>query len=399
MKRRLLPLLLLAAAILPVVAAAQKPIPRPRLEAGADTNDARAYLALGNAIIQKEPQRAADAYHWAIRLDPWSADGWYARRTALLLADRYLFVDYWQGDLRTITSDRVRKIDSLMTVALGLNPFLYQRLAGVYFDAVIREISSQAATRSGANAGDIQWAIEQYLRDAPPATRAYRAYTEGRFEEALRLYGQAIRSTRKDRSAGLRMERASLFAQLGQSDSALAEYGVAIEALRDRDKKSVVYFYQSKALLEHSMGLLHQRSGRNDKAREAYGRALQEDLSYAPAHVQMAMLALEQKDTTTAVSELELATQLQANSATIRHLYGVTLQGVAKHKEAEEQLRQAIALEPWFAAPHFALAESLEGQQRAADALAEYRTFLAMSPLRDPRREAAAARIAKLDTH
>ena len=42
--------------------------------------------------------------------------------------------------------------DSLMTVALGLNPFLYQRLAGVYFDAVIREISSQAATRSGTRA-------------------------------------------------------------------------------------------------------------------------------------------------------------------------------------------------------------------------------------------------------
>jgi tetratricopeptide (TPR) repeat protein len=250
---------------------------------------------------------------------------------------------------------------------------------------VIREISNQAATRSGRNAGDIQWAIEQYLRDAPPATRAYRAYTDGNFEEALRLYGQAIKSIRKDRSAGLRIDRAALFAQLGQSDSALAEYGVAIEALRDRDKKSVVYFYQSKALLEHSVGLLHQRGGRTDQAREAYGRALQEDLSYAPAHVQMAMLALEQKDTTTAVSELELATQLQANSATIRHLYGVTLQSVAKHREAEEQLRKAIALEPWFAAPHFALAE--------------YRAFLAMSAQRDPRREAAGIRIAKLDTH
>jgi tetratricopeptide (TPR) repeat protein len=399
MTRRLPSLLLIAAALLPAAAAAQKPIPRPRLEAGADTNDSRAYLELGNALIHKQPQLAADAYHWAIRLDPWSADSWYARRVALLLADRYLFVDYWQGDRRTIESDKVRGIDSLMTVALGLNPFLYQRLAGVYFDAVIREISSQAATRSGLNAGDIQWEIEQYLRNAPPATRAYRAYTEGRFEESLKLYGQAIKSTRKERSAGLRIERASLFAQLGQSDSAIAEYGVAIEALRDRDKKSVVYFYQSKALLEHSMGVLHQRSGRNDKAREAYGRALQEDLSYAPAHVQMAMLALEQKDTMTAVNELELATQLQANSAMIRHLYGVTLQSVAKHREAEEQLRKAIALEPWFAAPHFALAESLEGLQRPADALAEYRAFLAMSAQRDPRREAAGIRIAKLDTH
>lgn len=390
---------LAAASVAPV--AAQKPVTRPRLDAGADTNDARVYIDLGNALLAREPQKAADAFHWAIRLDPWSADAWYARRIALLLSHRYLLVRYWQGDKRTIESDRVRQIDSLMSVALGLNPFLYHRLDGVYFDAVIREISNQASTHTRQNPSDIQWKIEQYLRDAPVAGVAYRAsraYMSGNFEEALRLYAQALKAIKKERSAGLRIDRAALFAQLGHSDSAIAEFASAIEVLRARDTKTVVYVYQSKALLEHSVGLLHQRGGRNDQAREAYGRALQEDLSYAPAHVQMAMLALEQHDTSTAVSELELATQLQGNSATIRHLYGVTLESLAKHAEAESQLRKAIALEPWFAAPHFALAQSLEGQRRPADALAEYRAFLAMSATHDPRREAAATRIATLGT-
>ena len=62
--------------------------------------------------------------------------------------------------------------------------------------------------------------------------------------------------------------------------------------------------YESKALLEHSIGLVQQRLGNKSAAKEAFGRALQEDLSYFPAHVQLAYLALDGKDTTTLESQL-----------------------------------------------------------------------------------------------
>ena len=74
----------------------------------------------------------------------------------------------------------------------------------------------------------------------------------------------------------------------------------------------------SKALLEHSVAVLHQRLGHTDMAKEALGRALQEDLAYYPAHVQLGYIALDHKDTTTALSELDLAIQLQGGDESVR---------------------------------------------------------------------------------
>ena len=47
---------------------AQKPAPepvRPRLGAGMDTNDARAYLMYGSRMIDSKPEEASKAYYWA----------------------------------------------------------------------------------------------------------------------------------------------------------------------------------------------------------------------------------------------------------------------------------------------------------------------------------------------
>ncbi|HEY0997223.1 MAG TPA: hypothetical protein VGD77_14605 [Gemmatimonadaceae bacterium] len=72
MTRRLLVVLLLAcSAPLATPALAQKPIPRPRLAAGADTNDSRAYLELGNAAIARRARFGDAGYYEALALlDP-----------------------------------------------------------------------------------------------------------------------------------------------------------------------------------------------------------------------------------------------------------------------------------------------------------------------------------------
>src|SRR5947207_9509235 len=60
---------------------------RPNLEEGADTNFAPAYYEFGMRKIERDPQKAADAFYWATRLDPAWAQPVYARRIALLMAD------------------------------------------------------------------------------------------------------------------------------------------------------------------------------------------------------------------------------------------------------------------------------------------------------------------------
>ncbi|HEY0971588.1 MAG TPA: tetratricopeptide repeat protein [Gemmatimonadales bacterium] len=391
-----LALSLAASLVLAAPAAAQKKgktPARPELAATADTNDASSYYDHGLAQLDRFPDRAADAFYWATRLNPASADAFYARRVALLLAKRNLLVRYWSGDRRTMRNRDVQQADSLYLRALTINPFFYQKLDGQFFRAVIRQVAQEAVGPTG-NVAAMEYAIESYLRDAPAATRAWRAYSSGQFEEALRLYATAIRGAR--RKAPLRVDRGRLFFQLDQPDSALVEFELALEEMRKSDAKDLVFVYESKALLEHSVGMVHHRLGRTDAAREAFGRALQEDLSYAPAHVQLGFIALEASDTTTAVSEFDLAVQIAATDPVLRYQYGYTLQELGRVKEAEEQLRKAIELEPEYAAPYFALAMSLAAQGRDAEAVAELRTFLARAPRGDLRREEAAQHLAQL---
>lgn len=378
----------------PATAQKKEKVPaRPRLDAAADTNDASSYYDYGLSQLERFPTRAADAFYWATRLNPASADAFYARRVALLMSKRNMLVRYWTGDRRTVRNKDVQHADSLYLRALTINPFFYQKLDGQFFHAVIRQLAQEAAGPRG-NAGEVEYAIQVYLKDAPAATKAWRAYSSGQFEDALRLYATAIRSAR--RKAPLRVDRGRLFFQLDRPDSARAEFELALDEMRESDAKDLVFVYESKALLEHGVGLIHRRLGQLDAAREAFGRALQEDLSYAPAHVQLGFIALEMRDTATAVSEFDLAVQIAAGDPVLRYQYGYTLQELGRVKEAEEQLRKAIELEPEYAIPYFTLAMSLAAQGRDAEAVSELRAFLVRAPRHDLRRTEAAAHLAQL---
>jgi tetratricopeptide (TPR) repeat protein len=184
-----------------------------------------------------------------------------------------------------------------------------------------------------------------------------------------------------------------LFFQLNQADSALTELAQALDEMRKTDKKDLVFVYSSKALYEHSIGLIQERLGNPAAAKEAFGRALQEDLSYFPAHVQLGYLALEAKDTTTALSEMDLAVQIRGDDPMLRFVYGYSLAVSGKFQDAEVQLRKAIEIDPLFAAPYSQLAEVLDGEGKASDALAQYRSFLALSSQSDLRRKDVEERV------
>src|SRR5689334_9446394 len=297
---------------------------RPRLSADADSNNSRSYYDLGMEQLDRDPELAANAFYWAARLDPTSADAFYGRRCALLLADKWRFQKYIEEDRRTLQSSDVKRIDSLYLYSLTINPFLYRKLDVRLFNDYIQNWAEDYARKNNLSAGEVRFAVEREIRqDASISMRAWQAYGDGRFPDALRLYADAINRARY--KAGLRADRGRLFFQLGQADSALAELTLALEEMRKTDKKDLVYVYESKALLEHSIGLIQQRLGNDAAAKEAFGRALQEDLSYFPAHLQLAYIGINAKDTSMALSEMDLAVQIRPDDAMLRYTYGYAL--------------------------------------------------------------------------
>jgi tetratricopeptide (TPR) repeat protein len=387
---------LLSIAALAIVASAlpaQKTPLRPALGAGVDTNDAQSYYQHGLTLVRNTPEKAADAFYWATQLDPSSADAFYARRIALLMANPQRLVGYWTGDRRTLRDKSVMQADSLYLRALTINPFLYRRLDVVFFDAIIKEIAADAAG-SSASRGEVEHEIDRYLAQAPADLKAWQAYSSGQFDEALKQYAIAIKQARK--KAALRMERGRLFMQLNQADSALAEIKLASDELRKADKKDLVFVYDSKALIDQALGMSYLKTGDKGQAREAFAHALQEDLTYGPAHVQLGIMALDARDTAAAVSEFDLAVQIAPADPVLRYQYGYTLVDFGRPAEAEAQLRKAIELTPAYASPHFLLGRSLKALGKKEEAVGSLKNFLALAPRNDPRRTEASQMIASL---
>ncbi|HEV2148296.1 MAG TPA: hypothetical protein VGR37_12900, partial [Longimicrobiaceae bacterium] len=396
--RRILLAALSLAVLLPCAAASQdraREPRRPRLDAAADTNSANAYYTHAVRVLQSNPAEAADALYWATRIEPGWADAWYARRVALLMSRPERFAAYMQGNRRMIESREMRAIDSLHLRAVTLNPFVRTKFDRLAFDHYVEWSVRRGSAGRPVDPALLKFEVDSYLRSGGPGTRGWMAYAEGRFPAALAEYARALKESRANR-AGIHADRARIFLLVGRPDSALVEMRNAVERLRERDQRDLVYLYESKAIFEHSTGLILEQRGERDAAREAYGRALQEDLSYHPAHAALAMLAQAAGDTATALAELDLAVQIRGDDALLRYDYGQVLAHAGKHAEAAEQLRRATELEPWFAAPYALLGGMLEATGKPAEGLESYRAFFARAGRTHPLREGVRARMAAL---
>lgn len=158
--------LLLSLSALPALTAgaqkSEKAPKRPKLEAMADTNDARVYMDYGFAKFDDDPEAAASAFYWAARINPDNAEAYYARRAALIVDDNRILATYIDGsthDKETLKS--YRALDSLELRATLLNPFLYRRLEARMFNEYIRGLNHLSP-------GDAQlhYVINTYLQSA-----------------------------------------------------------------------------------------------------------------------------------------------------------------------------------------------------------------------------------------
>lgn len=364
---RLLSVIVVVAVALP--ASAQSPS-RPRLGARADTNDWEAYYADGVNHLRKNPRRAFEAFHWASRLAPWNGDPLYAQWVAFHLQQPGRFEFYLRGEKGVMADPQVQRTDSILRLAYLRNPFVHRTLEIALFDAL-----------PGRWGGDV-------------VTRAWLAYAAHNFDQATELFGRAIAND-PHKLATLRHLRATLFVASRQFDSARAEMTELLAALRHRDEKELVRVYESKAFYEYAIGRIESVRGNRTAAREAFERALTEDLTYAPAHIGIGALA---RDHASAAASNAQAVDLMPSDAVYRYVYALSLVKSSRTQEGLDQANRAIALEPYFADSYLVKAAAHEQLAQPDSARLAYRSYLDRASRNAENRHRAVQRLTALES-
>lgn len=357
-------------------------VKRPKMEADRDTNSATAYYYWGLRTMAQDPVKASNAFYWASRLAPGWAEPLYARRVAAYLQKMDDLNGYLRAARSTKRTPEQRALDSLQYRALLLNPFLYEGLDGELRDKFLdKAFQDDPETR-------MQVAVASHRRTGDASYNAWLAYIETNFPEALKWNAQAIKRWPKEYD--LHSERAKLFYLTANYDSTAAELGKALEGLRARDQKELVVVYESKAMYEYRTAHAYIAKGDLAAAREALGRALGEDLSFYMAHAALADIALTQGDTATAMTEFDMAVQLNGTDAMLRERYGMALVATKKYQAAAEQFWQEALNEPYYAAPHYFLAVLYDQSGHGEEASDFYSQYLDRAPKSETDRVAQA---------
>lgn len=371
------------------------------LATGADTLSAASYYRYGVSVLEDDPEEAVMAFRWASRLDPTWASPLYGLRTALLMSDLFFFDRYRDGGKRLRNDPRTATLDTLFFRALSLNPFLERHFDAVSLRFLIKEDyrKQERSQRYGGLPLDesvLDMHVTSYLRRADDAVRAWIAHGEGRYALAAEEYQKAVAKADFEKSAGLRADLARVRFRLGDYGLARTALDSALMALRERDEDELVRIYDSKAIFEHMGALIFETTEDMEGARDRYAAALQEDLSYAPAHLGLARLAAAEGDSPAAVAEYELALEVAPDDARTLLVAGRGLAALGHHARAAETLRTLVEREPHFADPVAALGHCLEALGEREEAAALYRQFLAMASRDNPARREIEHRLGQL---
>ena len=350
---------------------------RPSLKVEADTNSAIDYFWYGMSQLAKEPERAAAAFYWASRIDPYWADPLYARYVALLVAQPYRLLDaYMTKRTEDLREPRLRAIDSLFYAALLRNPWVNRRMERTLIATWL-----QVELDGGS--------IPRYMRQDNPALGAWLSYTEGKFEESAAQYAAALTKDPDDHL--LRFWRALPFLALDRNDSAIAAVRDGLSAYRTSAAENLSFRYVGHPFMEYSLGLLFEYVHQPDSAQVAYERSLLDDLTFYPAHHKLGSLRLAAGDTAGALAEFEQAATLAPNDPIILYEFGMLSLAAGQANAGFGLLQRASEAEPFFVPAHFALARVYDQSGFVDEAVQEYRAFLRLAP-RTMATQAAAVR-------
>lgn len=351
-------------------------LPRPRLPRGADTNAATDYYRWGEPLVRfgLKLDSAEMALYWASRLDPAWPDPLYARGISILQALQHDAFDTW---LKTrsvratkhveLTPRQLQLVDSLLRISWARNPFLFNDL----------EFRRLAPGRLG-----------------DPMRDGWFAFASRHFAAADSLFGLALAKHPED--VGVRIYRARALFFLGRFDRAVAELETARDSVRGRSEAQLSVIVPSVEMFEYAIGIARVQQDDFPAARAAFQRALAENLAFYWAHARLAGAALALHDTGTALSELDMAVQLEGRDPALRLYDGVVLAGAGRLDDAAGQLERAIALDPYYAAPYYWLATVSRARGQTREAIDQYRQFLAHAARLDADRHRALVALSEL---
>src|SRR2546430_7834679 len=127
--------------------------------------------------------------------------------------------------------------------------------------------------------------------------------------------------------------------------------GVARDTVRVRAVSHASPVLPSLEMFEYAIGIVRVNQGDFPSAREAFGRALTENLAFYWAHARLAGVDLALHDTAAALTELGLAVEIEPNDPALRLYNGYVLRLARRYTEAVAELDVAIRLDPYYAQP------------------------------------------------
>lgn len=372
-----------------------RPAPaRPRLDVGADTNNPASYIQWATLRLRRNADEAAAGFYWATRLDPNNADAWYGLHVARLIARPENLIGWQQLDRAVLSLPEVKAIDSLKYRAQMVDPFFRESLDDVLLERYYVEFLMQRSAGRYSRAA-LEYDIRNLIdRSTDEGDRAWLAATRGDYNQAVRYL--AVLTRRYPRNFWIRAYRARVFMQLGNADSAVVDMRGAIEAARAADTTRMWHVYDSKEALEYSLGWIMEQRGDTTGARDAYQRALVENLGYWPAHVRLGTIALARRDTAVAFREFQAAIDVKEDDFNARLMMGFALGSAGRFADAIPHLVRATEIEPHAAAGYDMLAQILDAAGNRAAAIGAYERFLARASQSDPGRGPVEQRLATL---
>jgi len=384
----------LAATLGPAAAVSQESAFRPEVPDGADPNDAQSYYDAGVQSLRREPTRAAGYFRWAALLDPeWAEplEGW---RAAVLMGQIRGLSEYMA---RSRQNQAFRLVDSLRFQASIRNPLQFRPFEGEIVQAAVRSTARALDPTEVLNRAELEYELERAFRGGDLTLRAMLAYSNHELPYALELYQQAIERADSLSRGGLLLDRAHALSVAGRYEDARVEYDAALQALRKVDDEELIIFYQSKALPLYSKGLIAELAGDHEQARADFSGAIEEDLSFHPAHMGLARVSLAEGDTANALFGYRMAADLAPDDPRIRMKLAGLMVATGDPTGAEGETRAAIAANPAYAAPHLVMGALAERGGRVEEAITHYRRYLELSPRSGRNRAPIESRVAALE--
>jgi tetratricopeptide (TPR) repeat protein len=346
-------------------------------------------------LLPQNPRRAAEYFRWAALLQPDWADPLEGWRTALLLSEpRRLpeFMLYQAGTEVTELADSLRHEASLRA------PMQFRPFEGELVQGFVRSLERRFDPLDTIDTVELQYHLEEWVRDLGDYWRAMFAYSNHDIDLALDFYGDMVQDADSTTRGYWISERAHVMAVAGRYEEARVEYDSALAALRKTESERLVIAYISKADQLHSMGLMAEVMNDPEQARRDYMAALEEDLGYYPAHEGLARLALLAGDTANAVFEYQMAVELAPDAPDLRMKLVGILVLTGDVEGARTNAAAAAETNPYYAVPHLVMGALAERGGKRDEAVEHYERFLELAPRADRNRPSIQNRVAALET-